>query len=105
MSEQSFKDVQGEIVVLTNSVREMILLKHPETVAFIDALGSVLAAPDEIRRSIRDERSVLYYRYMPNILGGKWIVAVVKRIDRNYVSTFYATDQIKSGEVIWKLNV
>jgi len=79
----------------------MILRKHPEVEEFIDQIALVVAEPDEVRRSIRDERSVLYYRYDADLLNGKWIVVVVKRIDRNFVSTMYATDQIKSGEVIW----
>ncbi len=36
------------------------------------------------------------------VLNGKWLVVVVKRIDRHFISTFYATDQIKSGEILWK---
>ncbi|MBZ0316060.1 MAG: hypothetical protein K8L91_06560 [Anaerolineae bacterium] len=104
MSEQVFTDIFGEEIVLADSVRQMILLKHPETADFIDQLDRIFADPDEIRRSVRDERSVLYYRFEAEILKGKWVVAVVKRIDRNFVSTLYATDQVKSGEVIWKRN-
>jgi hypothetical protein len=57
---------------------------------------------DKVRKSIHDERSVLYYLFKENVLNGKWLVAVVKRIDRNFISTLYATDRIKSGDVIWK---
>jgi hypothetical protein len=87
--------------VLADSVRQTILSKHPEAADFINRLGDVLAEPDEVRQSVRDERSVLYYRFEDDVLDGKWVVVVVKRIDRNFVSTLYATDQIKSGEVIW----
>jgi len=101
LSESTYEDVFGAIIVLADSVRAMILRKHPEVEEFIDQIALVVAEPDEVRRSIRDERSVLYYRYDADLLNGKWIVVVVKRIDRNFVSTMYATDQIKSGEVIW----
>jgi hypothetical protein len=101
MSEQVYTDVFDAEVVLTNDVRAVILTKHPEVEDFIENIGDVLLTPDEVRRSIRDERQVLYYRYEENVLSGKWVVVVVKRIDRNFVSTIYATDSIKSGEVIW----
>jgi hypothetical protein len=104
VGEQVFADIFGGEVVLASSVRATILRKHPETVDFIDQLDRVLADPDEVRRSVRDERSVLYYRFEAAVLKGKWLVVVVKRIDRNFVSTVYATDQIKSGEVIWTKN-
>ena len=81
--------------------RLIILQKHPEAVDFIDRIAQILVEPDEVRRSVRDERSVLYYRFEDVVLGGKWVVVVVKRADRNFVSTLYATDQIKSGDIIW----
>lgn len=102
MSERTYIDVFGETVVLADAVRAMILRKHPEAVDFIDRIAQALAEPDEVRRSVRDERSVLYYRFEDAVLGGKWVVVVVKRADRHFVSTLYATDQIKSGDVIWK---
>lgn len=101
MDEQIYIDVLDEEIVLTQQVRTTILNKHPEVADFIDQIEVVLRDPDEIRRSIRDDRVVLYYRYETEILNGKWIVVVVKRVDRNFVSTIYATDKLKSGEVIW----
>ncbi|MHB8629682.1 MAG: hypothetical protein ACYDEO_26215 [Aggregatilineales bacterium] len=101
MNPHIYRDVFGDEITLTDSVREMILVKHPEAANFIDQIGHIVAAPDEVRRSIRDERSILYYRFESAVLSGKWVVVVIKRIDRNFVSTVYATDQIKSGEIIW----
>jgi len=102
LSEQIFIDVFGDEVVLDEAVREAIMTKHVEIAPHIDQIGDVLKTPDEIRRSVRDERSVLYYCYREQILDGKWLVVVVKRIDRNFVSTFYATDKLKGGDVLWK---
>ncbi|MBN8591387.1 MAG: hypothetical protein J0M33_06495 [Anaerolineae bacterium] len=102
MTEQIYRDVFGDEIILTETVRSTILQKHPEVSDFIDQLDVVLAEPDEVRHSKRDDRSILYYRYEAIILNGKWVVVVVKQIDRNFISTIYATDQIKSGEVIWK---
>ena len=105
MSESIYQDVLGNTVVLTDSVRAIILQKHPETQDFMDLLPKVLAEPDEIRQSLHDGRVVLYYHFVSHVLNGKWLVVVVKRIDRHFISTFYATDQIKSGETLWKKTI
>jgi hypothetical protein len=102
MDQTTFQDLFDEEIVLTDTVREAILEKHPEVGDFIDQVGEILAHPDEVRKSVRDERSVLYYRFRSDVLNGKWLVVVIKRIDRNFVSTIYATDRIKSGDVLWK---
>jgi hypothetical protein len=102
VNETKYVDVFGEEVVLADTVRATILQKHPEATDFIDKLGEVLAQPDEVRQSVRDERVVLYYQFSHNVFNGKWVVVVVKRIDRNFVSTLYATDKIKSGGLLWK---
>ncbi len=99
--EQVFIDVFDNEVVLTGAVRAAILAKHPEVAEFIDQVGDVLLTPDEIRQSLSDNRVVLYYQFKDQVLDGKWIVVVVKRIDRHFISTIYATDTIKSGNVIW----
>jgi len=101
MSETAYSDVFSQTIILTDSVRSTILLKHPEVSGFIDRIDAVLQMPDEVRRSVTDERVVLYYRFEDEVLAGKWVVVVVKGIDRNFISTVYATDKIKAGEVIW----
>ena len=102
MSEQIYQDVFGENIVLADYVKTTILDKHPEVKEFLDRIDTVLKMPDEVRRSIHNELVVLYYCYEDDVLHGKWVVVVVKRIDRNYISTIYATDKVKDGEVIWK---
>lgn len=104
MSESIYRDRWGNEVVLADTVRESILLKHPEAADFIARIGSVLSDPDEVRASVRSTNSVLYYGYHDDVLDGKWVVVVVKRIDRHFISTLYATDHIKSGEVLWTKN-
>jgi hypothetical protein len=59
VGEQIFVDVFDAEIVLTDSVRTMILLKHPEVAGFIERVESVLADPDEVHQSVRDTRSVL----------------------------------------------
>jgi hypothetical protein len=99
--ETVYIDVVDDEIVLTDRVRAMVLEKHPEVADFIGLVGELLRTPDEIRRSLHDERVVLYYSFREQILNGKWIVVVVKQVERKFISTIYATDRIKSGDVVW----
>ena len=101
MSEKIYIDLFHEEIVLASEVSATILVKHPEIEAFFDTLPEVFKSPIEIRRSATDNRAVLYYYSDDQVLRGKWIVAVVKRIDRNFVSTIYLTDKMKAGEILW----
>ena len=101
ISEIIYQDVFGEEVVLTDTVREVILTKHPEVADFIELIRGALADPGEVRRSVSNEQVALYYRFEDDVLDGKWVVVVVKRVDRKFISTIYATDQIKLGDVLW----
>jgi len=98
----TFKDYLGEQVVLTKDVYGVILLKHPESKKFFDHIGETLASPEVVRRSVTDIRTRLYYRFYRDVLDGKFVVVVVKRAEGNFISTIYATDKIKEGEVIWQ---
>jgi hypothetical protein len=101
-AEQVYPDVFGNEVVLTATVRAAVLAKHPEVAVFIDQIDAVLLTPDEVRQSVSNEQVVLYYQFRDQVLGGKWVAVVVKRADRHFVSTIYATDRIKAGDVLWK---
>lgn len=98
---ETFTDRFGQAVLLHRTQRAAILGKHPETRELMDQLAIVLADPDEVRRSVRREDCVLYYRHDSTVLGGKWMVVVVKHASESVISTFYVTDRIKSGETIW----
>jgi hypothetical protein len=102
MPDRIFTDFNGDQVILSANLLMAIITKHPETSAFVEKIGLVLADPDEIRASNYDERCVLYYRYSEDVLDGKWLVVVVKYLeDARYISTFYITDRMKSGAVLW----
>ena len=105
MSETIYQDVFDAEIVLTDSVKTTIFQNHPEVGDFFDRVAGILSDPDEIRRSVRNVHVLLYYQYDAAILKGKWLVVVVKQVDRNFVSTIYATDQIKSGEQVWKKSI
>ncbi|MBI3538179.1 MAG: hypothetical protein HY070_11570 [Chloroflexi bacterium] len=98
----SFKDYLGEEIFLTAQVYQVILVKHLEVSRFFDRVGDTLMNPDEVRKSVTDSRVRLYYRYYPDVLDGKFVVVVVKRAEGIFISTIYATDRIKEGEILWK---
>jgi len=97
-----FTDYAGERITLTVSVYEVIAFKHPEVKRFFELVTQTLADPEVVRKSVTDPRVRLYYRFYAGVLDGKFVVVVVKRADGNYVSTIYATDKMKEGEIIWQ---
>lgn len=99
--EHVWTDVFGEEVILTEEVKQVIFTKHPEVRRFFNRVEKVLAMPDTVQRSIIDVRVSLYYRFYPDIFNGKFIVVVVKRVDRKFISTLYITDKIKIGGILW----
>lgn len=101
MTEQTFRDLWGNDIILTEVMQITILQKHPEAQDFIHLIEQVLLQPDEVRSSSHDERTRLYYRYDAQVLAGKWLVVVVKHVEHHFVATLYATDRIKQGESLW----
>ena len=97
------KDVLGETVRLTKEVWDVIVIKHPELRNLKSYIAVTLSNPEVITRSFYDERVVLYYRYFPAILRGKFLVVVVKKVSNaeRYVATAYITDKRKGGEILW----
>lgn len=95
-------DYRGVQIHLTDEVSQIILTKHPETQEFFERIAETLAHPDLVKQSQTDTRVNLYYRFYSEILNGKFVVIVVKYAQEYFVSTFYATDKIKEGRLIWK---
>jgi len=74
--------------------------KHPVMAGRQRDVLDVLSNPDEIRESKRDPMVFLFYvREKP----GRWLSAVVKRVDNEdgFLVTAYPTDAIKEGERRW----
>lgn len=99
-----FINYEGQLVILDEEVKEIVFNKHPETQMFADRIGSTLGAPDIVKQSKTSKRAKLYYHFFDDILQGNYFVVVVKQVERNYVSTFYITDKVKEGEVLWQRN-
>jgi hypothetical protein len=99
----SFRDYRNEEIDLSDEVYRVILDKHPESKQFISRISQTLAVPDQVRKSVTDSRVRLYYRFYDDVLNGKFVTVVVKRADRSFISTIYATDKIKEGELLWPI--
>lgn len=98
----TFVDYRGETIYLSEQVYNVVLSKHPEAKLFFEWVGDTLNSPDIVKKSQTDARVNLYYKFHSKVLDGKFIVIVVKLAGQYFVSTFYATDKIKEGEIVWK---
>ena len=70
---------------------------------YYNEIDSVLLSPDFVKKSKRDKNVLLYYKNFTKIMGGKYLLVVVKKsVIRNFIITVYITDKIKEGDVVWK---
>lgn len=77
---------------------EQVVSKHPDLAGRLEAVKRTLGAPEQIRRSSRDESVLLFYRPGER----HWFVVVARRRNRDgYLATAYRTDAIKEGESVW----
>jgi len=102
MEEIVCRDVFGNNIRLTSERWNHIVEEHPEVRSYQHCLDEILKEPDSVKRSKKDRNVLLYYRYYPKMLGGKYLLAVAKITFRSFLITFYITDQIKGGEFIWR---
>jgi hypothetical protein len=73
--------------------------KHPVLSGCEGEVRRVLQEPDEVRRSRRDTKVLLFYRR----LESRWLCAAIRREDDSgFLVTAYPTDAIKAGETIWR---
>lgn len=92
-----FKTIIGT-VTLTPERRVHIIEHHPIMEDYLVNLKDVLEKPREVRYSSRSGNILLFYRYFAKIEGGKYIVAVVHKTDRE-VKTAYLSHRIKIGRI------
>ena len=77
----------------------IVAVKHPVMKGHESDVQHALESPDEIRQSRSDP--TVYLFYCAQRLG-RWICAVVKRLDGDgFLITAYPTDAIKEGVRIW----
>jgi hypothetical protein len=89
----------GFIVRCTRAYWQFIVSeKHPVMDGRENEVKDVLADPDEIRESRKDDGVFLFYRGR----SPRWLCAVTRREDGSgFLITAYPTDAIKAGEVVW----
>lgn len=91
----NFKTIIGTVTLI--SERKMhIIQHHPIMEDYLVKLKQVLEIPEEIRFSSRNESVLLFYHYFDKIEGGKYIVCVVNKIEKQ-VKTAYLSHRIKIG--------
>jgi len=96
-------DVFSRPVELTEERWHHIITEHPEVLEHRERIPTVLSDPDYVKRSRRDEHVILHYRYFEQILGGKYLLVVVKKEpDRSFVLTGYVTRSVMRGETLWE---
>jgi len=80
------------------------ILEHPEMKNQLNKIKETLEFPDEIRESLYDKSSWLFYRfYEKTIVTNKYMLVVTKILNKEgFIVTAFYTDKIKKGEVIWK---
>lgn len=97
MAPEEYPSVLGPPVELTDERRTHITRRHPVVALFLDRIGSVLAHPEQIRRSTYDPDVLLLSRFYADILDGKHLVVVVKLGEKPFVLTVYVTRRL-AGE-------
>ncbi len=95
-------DKFGREIRLTDERWRHIVHKHPVLKNLRIEFENTISDPEIIKRSIYDSEVLLYYSYFKEISGGKYIAAVIKINDDNFVVTGYVTNRVKEGEIIWK---
>jgi len=93
-----FSSSLGRQVELTDERKKHIFQYHKDIIPFFDHMAEVLNSPDDVRRTLDDKQVVLFYRLYPDILAGKYFVAVVKINARNFILTAYLPRRVKTGE-------
>lgn len=99
-----FVDYSGQTIVLDKEIKKNVFNKHPEVSQFFDRITKTLQEPELVKQSKTSKRVRLYYHFFNDIFNGKYFVVVVKLVDQHFVSTFYITDKVKEGEIIWQKN-
>ncbi|MBC8333340.1 MAG: hypothetical protein H8E28_15270 [Anaerolineae bacterium] len=94
-------------VELTDERKIHITLQHPDLLPeFSMQLEQTLAAPHQIRRSLRMSSARMFYRWYDDVRKGKYIVVVVVSestpVVRHWIITAYLTNRLANGEIEWQ---
>ncbi|QDL10873.1 hypothetical protein DP113_25775 [Brasilonema octagenarum UFV-E1] len=106
MTEQFFCSYLGSEVELTQERKKHILQRHPDLpTAYLELIADTLNQPDQVRRDVRFENTLLFSRWFATLRKGKYaVVAVVSDtfpLERHWIVTAYISRKITQGEIIW----
>lgn len=94
-------------VELTEKRAHHIAERHPELLPDHQQwIAETLAAPDQVRRSVRFGNARLFSRYYEDFGKGKHVVVVVVSglgaNERHWIITAYVARKLAEGEIEWK---
>ena len=100
--------LKGE-VELTEERERHIAERHPDLLPeHRERVVETLAAPDQVRRSVRFGRARLFSRWYTDLQRGRHVVVVVVSEpalgQRHWIITAYVTAKLVEGEIEWKIN-
>lgn len=100
--------LKGE-VGLTDERETHIARTHPDLLpAYLAQIGQTLAAPDQVRRSIRMSTARMFCRWFESVRQGKYVVVVVVSeatpVERHWIITAYITRRLANGDLEWHKN-
>lgn len=86
-----YEDVFGESIGLTDERWFHIVKEHPEVNHYKARIAEVLALPDYVKKSSRDEDVWLYYKFYADIFNGKYMPVVAKKGLRSFILINWST--------------
>ncbi len=100
--------LKGE-VELTEERERHIAERHPDLLPeHRKEMVETLAAPEQVRRSVRFGNARLFSRWYTDVKRGKHVVVVVvsepDAMNRHWIITAYLARRLIEGEVEWKRN-
>ena len=98
--------LNGE-VELSDERETHITDSHPDLLPeFLAQVRLTLAAPDQVRRSLRMSSARVFCRWFEEVRQGKYVMVVVVSestpVMRNWIITAYMTRRLANGEVEWR---
>ncbi len=102
---QSFIDLFNRKLKLTEE-RKKHILERIEMSNQEAKIKETLIYPELIKRSVSDEKVVIYYKhYTTTPVTSKYLAVIVNlAVKENFIISAYFTDRIKKGELIWEKN-
>ena len=102
LKNKKFKDMFGRTVIIDAAMIDKINLKHPCTM--YKGIKKALLSPIEVRKSLYEENTFLFYSEDSSELKKKYccVVAMNTKDEIVKIKSAYNTKKIKSGQVVYR---